>query len=427
MSSTEAWRVLTTRLPPLDRDSAFWWYTTGTTVANMLYQAGYDQHAQYNSLIFYYYFIISRLGSRPTTYGKSQGFESYTTDDFSPIEYSWSWAGLNKSPKIRFAIEAIGPESGTSADPFNQNMSMELINHLRSTLPGIDLQLFHHFWNTLLVTTNDAETTKRINTIAEPNSHRSSLFIACELGGSEMLVKVYFMPMLRALQTGQSRIETFQQSMHQLTQTITPFPALQPLFTYLTTSPLGAQLELEMISVDCIDPSKSRIKVYFRSPQTSFDAIRAILSLDGLIPISSVTWTDLQAIYRLVFGLPDSFQAAQELPPCRHSTAGMFFCFFARAGDALLTPKLSLPAKHYGKDDRSVALGLATFMGERGRGQWVGGYLNVLEGMSAHRKLGEGLGLHTYVACQVDEGGLRVTSYLGPEIYDRRRWGQGRE
>lgn len=389
----------------------------------MLHQAGYDQHVQYDSLIFYYYSIVPRMGSRPTTDGKPQSFKSYTTDDFSPIEYSWSWEGLNKRPKIRFAIEAIGPESGLPADPFNKNMSMDLINHLHSASPGVDLQLFHHFWDTLLVKTNDAEARKKINTAAEPGSHRSSLFIACELGGPEMLVKVYFMPMLRALQAGQSRIETFKQSMHQLNHTITPFPALQPLFSYLATSPLGKQLELEMISVDCISPSASRIKVYLRSQQTSFDAIRSILSLDGLLPIPNTSWTDLQAIYHLLFGLETSFPSTQDLSPCTHSTAGMFYCFFARTTDKLPTTKLSLPVKHYGKNDRSVALGLATFLGERGRGEWAGNYLNMMEGMSAHRRLGEGLGLQTYISCQLEkEGGLGITSYLGPEIYHPKRW-----
>ena len=389
----------------------------------MLYQAGYNQHAQYDSLLFYYYFIVPRLGRRPATDGRPETFESYTTDDFSPIEYSWSWEGLNKCPKIRFAIEAIGPQSGTSADPFNKNTSMDLINHLNPTSSGGDLQLFHHFWNTLLVNTNDADTRKRIDAAAEPGSHRSSLFIACELGCRDMLVKVYFMPMLRALQTGQTRIEVFSHAMHQLTRTIVPFPALQHLFHYLATSRLGQQLELEMVSADCIAPAASRIKVYLRSPQTSFDAIRRILSLDGVLPVSDPTWTDLHALYRLVFGMDTAFAAAQDLPPCHHSTAGMFFCFFARTTDKLPTPKLSLPVKHYGQNDQTVAAGLTAFLTARGKGEWTGKYFNVLEGMSTHRGLSEGLGLQTYISCQVEkEGGLGITSYLGPETYHRRRW-----
>lgn len=67
------------------------------------------------------------------------------TDDFSPIEYSWSWDTLKASPRVRFSVEAIGEDAGTVFDPFNQKMTDELIHQVGSTVTKVDWHLFNYF------------------------------------------------------------------------------------------------------------------------------------------------------------------------------------------------------------------------------------------------------------------------------------------
>ena len=59
------------------------------------------------------------------------------TDDFSPLEYSWIWDAKGH-PKIRYSIEAIGPDAGTAIDPFNRVQTMRLVNQLCVALPERD-------------------------------------------------------------------------------------------------------------------------------------------------------------------------------------------------------------------------------------------------------------------------------------------------
>lgn len=110
----------------------------------MLHEANYDLHSQYEGLIFYYRLIAGRLGSRPTPNGMPKGWKSYMTDDFSPLELSWSWEDV-KQLKVRYSVEAIGRDAGTASDPFNQARTLELVRQLHLALSDTDWQLFDYF------------------------------------------------------------------------------------------------------------------------------------------------------------------------------------------------------------------------------------------------------------------------------------------
>lgn len=104
IQSTRAWVFLSHWSNPADPDAAYWWRATGAPLAVMMEHANYDAHAQYTGLLFYLRHIVNRLGPQPTTEGLPRSWRSFMTDDFSPIEYSWTW---DSSPKVRYAIEAI--------------------------------------------------------------------------------------------------------------------------------------------------------------------------------------------------------------------------------------------------------------------------------------------------------------------------------
>lgn len=323
--------------------------------------------------------------------------------------------------KTRFAIEAIGSISGSSIDPFNQSRSAELISTLSATQPHVDLQLFNHFWDTLLVSSKDAIL---IDERASPNSHRSSLFIACELEERSIMVKAYFMPMLRALETNQSRTQVVARairSVGDMRQGV-QYPALETLPNFMEEDPVGSQIEVEMVSVNCIDPRESRIKVYIRHPSTSPGSIRTMVTMNGHIKLSQDKLQDLWHFRRSILSLDLDFPNTAELPRNDHSTAGMLYCFYAREGDKLLVPKLYLAAKHYGQSDRAIVDGLAEYFHEKGKDEYLENYKSVLQQISSHRPLESERGIHTYIACRCTDPGLSVTSYLSPEIYHQARW-----
>ena len=155
-TSLDAWTALGAQLVPSNEDAAFWWQMTGSSLALLLQQADYDLESQHQSLLFHFDHVVSRLGARPTSEGLPNGWKSFATDDYSPIEYSRSWGSEQASPKVRYTFEAIGPAAGSTSDPFNQMPSVDIVREL-----GVGEQWFNHFSRAFVDSGNDASTTKQ--------------------------------------------------------------------------------------------------------------------------------------------------------------------------------------------------------------------------------------------------------------------------
>ena len=418
-SATEAWKVISSSLPSLDKDAAFWWRETGSSLGLLLLEAGYDLHGQYEGLLFYYRFIVCGLGPRPTLQGQPKFWKSFMTDDFSPIEYSWKWGHGTASPEIRYSIEAIGPSAGTAGDAFNQAMTMELVRKIQPAFPEADWQWFHQLSKQFYVssTTDDAG-----KDLEKSQSHQSSFFMAFELRRGGVDIKAYFIP-INYLRTERPLFKHFFHVLKSLEQPHLKFPALEILADFMTTHPTGSLLKAFCVAVDCVKPSMSRLKIYARSLQTSFDTVRTIMAIGD--PHVSLQLEDglreLRLLWNLVLGLDDEFPSAQELPLKEHQTSGILFNFDVRAGIARPEAKIYIPVRHYGRNDQAVAQGLESYLISRGHGGFVQNYMRMLQGLCTHRTLDSSPGLQTYISCSIKNGSLSITSYLGPEIYHEAR------
>lgn len=346
----------------LDNNEEFWWQGTGRTLLSMLHHAGYDLDALMRNLSLYRSVIVPWMGSRPTNEGKPQSWRSYVTDDHSPIEYSWSWEGASdKKPKVRFTVEAVGKQSGSNTDPYNRLATKQLLSQLCRYSTDIDLTIHSHFEDELVASGTDKSSD---GIRLPPGTHRSSMFIAAELEDTGTSVKTYFMPMLKAIELNQTRANVLFHSIERLERDHPEisFPAFKTLSTYMGNDPLGTHCEVEMIAVDCVKPSQSRVKIYLRSQDTSWDTVRSILTMNGQISISQQALANLRTLWQLVLGLEPNFSSVDQLPQCQRSEAGTFYCFWARPGDQALTCKLYIPAKYYGKNDRAIAQGLSRYL-----------------------------------------------------------------
>ena len=405
-----------------NRDAEFWWRATGPSLALMLSQAGYDTHSQYSSLLFHQQVIAPSLGPRPSTQGAPRSWRSFMTDDFSPIEYSWSW-DVTGTPKIRYSIEAIGSDAGNIADPFNRVRTMKVVSQLRKKLPRTDWQWFHHFSDTLHQN-KDASTTGSANyNHGEKRSSQSSVFLAFEFGRSDIAVKAYFIP-VKAAQTGETPLAVVEQAIEGLHTPRGGITAHKHLHEFMLHDPLGTSLQMVGLSVDCVDPCKSRLKYYVRSPSTSFSSVCTILSLnDRIHSVKARNGLEtLRELWQLVFELDDNFRPDEELASKKHETAGVLYNFDIRPGISSPEPKIYLPVRHYGRSDRHIAQGIAEFLRRHGQHHFVGNYLKMLDDLCVHRTLDSGCGLQTYISCAIKEGRLSLTSYIGPEVYHPARW-----
>lgn len=277
-ASTEAFSILRKWLHPPGEDAKFWWLNAGSPLAILVHQAGYNSKSQYASLLFLYCCIVPFLGPRPTPRGRPAKWRSFMTDDFSPIEYSWSWDTPKASPRVRFSVEAIGEDAGTAFDPFNQKMTDELIHQVGSTVTKVDWHLFNYFRSMFY----QADTTRltEADSIAPGLSHNSSLFMAFEPQTADVAVKAYFVP-VKAEQTGRSRLSVLTESIQGLERPDLKLPAYDHLLDFLTRRSAACQVDIIGIAIDCIPLSQSRLKIYVRSSKTSFDSVCDFLSLGG--------------------------------------------------------------------------------------------------------------------------------------------------
>ena len=444
-SSSKAWRVLSAGLPPMDGNSTFWWQTSASYLGTALEQAGYEEHDQYDGLLYYYRFILPYLGDRPTPDGRPKTFQSFITDDFSPFELSWSWGGPNGKPIVRFLIEAIGSESGTKTDPYNQKRTLDLVRSLQQAKPDIDWQWFDHFFKTLLISDNTpiptSTTPRSYNPFSStfwssaPSStpspanqltqlgHRSSVFLAFDLQRGRLLVKPYFLA-LRAIQTGQSPLSILAEGVRSFPHSSLSIPALDQMLSFASENPEGAKLEWLAIAPDCISPEKSRLKIYARSPNTSFDSVRAIMSLGGQFtsPEFLSSLAELRKFWQLVLSLPADFSDADELCANDHMTSGILYNLDIKPGNAMPETKIYIPAKHYSANDLEAARGVTGYLSQQGKGGFADGYMQTLRAMTTHRRLDEGSDLQTYIGVAFRKGGLELSNYLSPAIHHAARW-----
>ncbi len=67
------------------------------------------------------------------------------------------------------------------------------------------------------------------------------------------------------------------------------------LLDFMISHPNGAHLKVIGVAIDCVIPSNSRLKIYVRSTETSFDSVQTVMSLGGkLQPFSEAVLQDLR-------------------------------------------------------------------------------------------------------------------------------------
>ena len=339
------------------------------------------------------------------------------TDDFSPIEYSWTW---DSSPKVRYAIEAIGPSAGTCNDLFNQISTLELVNELKFVRPELDWRLF----DLLQVSFNAVGGIPEVVDYATSPTGGSSFMLAFEFGHDGIGVKAYMSP-TKARMLGRKVLDVATKSVEDLQKVGIKLPAYTQVLKLLASGVEGSELTFLAVSVDCVNPIESRFKLYVRCPRTSFKSVSSVLALGHKDHPTS--WTgdllaQLRDLWFSVLGLEDGFSDEKDLPTKEHQTSGVLYNIDVKPGNHIADTKVYIPVKHYGKDDWEIARRLSSFLKKQGNDKFVSSFLKMLQSVCAHRSLESGRGLQTYISCGVKKGSLSLTSYLGPEIYHKRRF-----
>jgi DMATS type aromatic prenyltransferase len=190
--------------------------------------------------------------------------------------------------------------------------------------------------------------------------------------------------------------------------------------------------------MDDVAPSKSRLKLYFTTPHTSFASVREIMTMGGLIKIPESKMQDLRSFIVTTLGLAEDYaedaEISRELQWVRPDNElftefealvdGLVYFFDIAPGNADAIPEIKFynPTRRYGPDDLSIARGLVSWLKARGRDTYCDGYLRMLESLAEHRGLENGKGMHTYLSYMFSKNGEPdIKSYLCPEAYHPAR------
>lgn len=349
------WQAIGTMLFLQCSDTQFWWRTTGYALAVYLQHANYPLESQYYQLVFFALFVAPALGPALNRKVSEPRWKSFMTDDNTPIELSWDWGVEGDLPAIRYSIEPIGICAGTSLDPFNQHAASRFFGRLNQFLPQMNLQWFEHFSNEFFAFNS-------LN-LSGNERHETRFFAAFDLHQNDVIVKAYFFPGFKAIETAKSRLTVVSEALGRLSDyREADYPAFEVLQNFLQAPSAPGSMEIEMFAFDCIKPAESRFKIYVRTESTSFDSVKALMTLNGKLDTSEILQglVELESLWDLLFVA--RHPTTQELPHVAHRTAGILYNFEIKPGAPLPVPKIYIPVRHYAQSDFCVIDGLWTYL-----------------------------------------------------------------
>ncbi|KAF5659335.1 4-O-dimethylallyl-L-tyrosine synthase [Fusarium denticulatum] len=286
-SGPSAWSIASQWLDP-GAQSAPWWKLVGSQLCLLAQEAHHPIEKQFEIILFFYAKVLPSVGPLNTG-GKLNSPSRYTsllTDDGTPFEYSWKWNSSTSSPEIRYCIEAIGPHTGSPTDPYNYLETEKLVTQgLASCVPGLNLTWFHHFVKAFVIDQRQVAS-------QNPNAPKASMFVAFEHVLKGVVVKAYFLPSTEVGSGGPPTIETFASAARGV---LINAAALDAALDYVKNNAMGMDRVPDMLAVDCIDPTRSRLKLYVSSTATSFASIVSVMTLGGKI---SESRTSFQTVAR---------------------------------------------------------------------------------------------------------------------------------
>ncbi|KAF7538255.1 hypothetical protein G7054_g3107 [Neopestalotiopsis clavispora] len=437
--TTKAWRTLSQYLPNRDADTDFWWKYCGLHMAILLEEAEYPADKQTEALVFFYHWCAPYMGASPSPHGKPLRWRSGLQPDGTPIEYSWKWpqAGGGK-PEIRYDFEPISDLAGTEADILGQLAAKELMSKLKAALPDakVDNTWFYHFMSTLF----EHDNTKLMDAVAKGEPVSNTVLMAAEFLPKGVSFKTYIQPRVLGY-PGAVPTEVYENSIAGIEAET---PARRAVNEFLRVSEEGKKLVPFSMGVD--NRAGSRLKWYFLTPHTSFESMRAILTLDGQVQHQHLERQlgELKDLLYTVLGLPEDFPESEHpgkflgaktpyhIPPPPPGApegdegvvqflTGYPYYFDVAPGQDLPGVKWSLPVRNFPGSDLFVAEKFVAWLEKQGRGAYGQRYLSMLHRMAAAKglKLSECNGLQSFISVLMrPDGQFDVTTYFSAYAWE---------
>ncbi|KAF1950337.1 aromatic prenyltransferase [Byssothecium circinans] len=336
-----------------------------SNLLELLFQsARYPPKLQESAMYFFHHSITPYLGGSL----EPGQWQSFMTDDGNPLELSWDWSSGLSAPKIRYSIEPVGAKSGTNKDRWNLVAPKHFREEIIAKIPGASSDWLEHFSREFAVSIPDCNSKE---------GHCSTLFYAFDIGkNGDMVAKAYFFPRFKAAARNISTWDVITSSIQKAPgYTSQGLQALHFLANFFGQEP---DINLEMLAIDLLPPTNSRIKIYFRSQRTDFASVARIMTLNNTIKDRQYMQgiRKLHTLWTAIFESSDSTE--ESLPEKSHRTAGVLYYVDFRIGDNIPKAKVYIPVRHYAKSDQHILQALTDYLEKDGKKEYLHGYRSVL-------------------------------------------------
>ncbi|GKT46594.1 LOW QUALITY PROTEIN: indole diterpene prenyltransferase ltmF [Colletotrichum spaethianum] len=260
--------------PPLNQNHRWWWDKCAPLLNSLLNSAGsYSPEDKADHLRVFRDVVVPSFGP-PTPEAKVRPLLTYDGSTFEP---SWNFT-KGDDGVIRYTFEPLGDTAGSDEDPFAGEIGRSMIPILSQVSSDVDLRWYEQIVSAWFVTPEEAAAARQN---LPPHVKRiPQLFLAYDMKRSKRLLKAYLFPVLKHFATGTTTSDLV----------FDMIPKLQPFGDKLAVPAKKLQKYLasckepclvEMMAIDCIDPSKARVKVYARTISNSKSVLADVFTLGG--------------------------------------------------------------------------------------------------------------------------------------------------
>ncbi|KAK4201189.1 aromatic prenyltransferase [Triangularia verruculosa] len=394
-------------------DQRFWWQATGPSLSRLLALSGYTDKDQQSHIHWYHQFITAALGPRPIA-GTKLLFQPCPVFDGSACELSINFKERSPERTVRFTIEATGHEAGTNADPFNQDESTRLLQSMVGNVGGLDLHQFNIFAEKLFFSPEDAAA---LLPHVPQGTPLSQVWLAFDLlRGGDIMAKVYFMPILKWIETGIPTKDLVFDAARRCDKHGSYERPIQLLDDFLCEG--VAPPVVEMVAIDCINSLDARIKVYLRTDANTLGKARHLLTLGGRLSGELVEQglEALSELWPVLFCLPEG----TDIDNIEVFPAGSYCGCAVEMKPDREEPetKLHIPVRKIQGTDAQLCESLSKWFKQRGHTEFSAKYKENLENVFPHHDLERTGGTHTFVSFSYTKrAGVYMTMYYSTKIF----------
>nr|L0E301.1 RecName: Full=Prenyltransferase phqJ; AltName: Full=Paraherquamide biosynthesis cluster protein J [Penicillium fellutanum]AGA37277.1 prenyltransferase [Penicillium fellutanum] len=246
-----------------------WWTRTAPLLSRILDSAGYTLPQQCQFLTLFNTLMIPNFGPHPHIWHSS------ITHSGLPVEFSVNYQP-GKQPTVRIGFEPASSISGTARDPYNMVTVLNVLNKMsRLNFKGFDPSLFHTLISSLALSKNESDLLQGAK--LEGSKFKTQAAFGLDLKGDAVTVKTYLYPALKCKVSGLAFSELLEAALAKH-QNAHDFSRVLPLVqSYMEEGQCYNQYSF--VGFDCVDSSKSRLKIYGALLDISWKKVEEVWTL----------------------------------------------------------------------------------------------------------------------------------------------------